>query len=342
MANLRQAGWLQQPKVQPDVVEISDLSLNECDRADKVLLVAHGLPRDLVEPGLQLFKNCQRLAEVVNRVSAPQTLSLVSGMLSLELRAVGEDDTLHGIREEMTEDRYGLLSHVGKLPSKDAAHPGLIVDAGVNIGDFSISAWLLHPTTQVLAFEPSAETFFIVLWNMRANSVPLLQLSDLGKPGKFGVLALHGALTEDGKDITFYHNPKRSQISAVAKPGYAKPEGWTEELIPSYNLAKTLEQHAVSTVHLFKIDCEGCEFAILGGLYDWISSKDKVRQIEGEIHWHLACPNQYEDPVEHVSSQAADAAERALHDRGCPLIHEARQAGNNWKGRGDVSRSLSC
>ena len=169
-------------------------------------------------------------------------------------------------------------------------------------------------------------------------------------PGKFGVVATHGALTEDGEDVTFYHNPKRSQISAVAREAFVMPKGWTRRVTPSYNLGRTLDQHGVTVVHKLKMDCEGCEFGVLGGLRPWVSSRDKVRSIEGEMHWHLACPDQHGDPVQHVSRAAADGAERTLADRGGCVdpgvgdVHAQRRLGEAWDGTPgtDVSMPLRC
>lgn len=336
---LKEAGWKQAARENYAVV-----ITGPCTPQHLELLNRFALPASLLKPGLKLFGSCENLVDVVQQVSSPQEIT-VTWVLSLALRRLGTDSTLKEIANEMKEDRYHLFDLFGKLPGTiddGFTQPGVIVDAGANIGDFSISAWLLHPSTQVLCFEPSAETYFVALWNMVANNVPILTLNDIGVPGKVGVIALHGALTNDGEDIKFYHNPKRTQISAVAKKGAARPPGWTERIIPSYNLASTLTNANVLAVDLFKLDCEGCEFAILGGLYKWISSKNKVKRLEGEIHWHLSCPRQYNDPVAHVSKKAADDAERALHDRGCPMIREYRRMGQNWDGIGDVSKDVSC
>jgi len=345
--------WSQAPRPR-DVALVSPEQAHAagCTALEQRLLATRKLPASIFQDGLSLFDGCKGLARVIASVSQPREVPVVWGLLSLELRAVGSDSTLTEIGGEMAGDRYALIPLERDLAAtrKSLSHPAVVVDAGANIGDFSISAWLLHPATQVLSFEPGAETFFVVLWNMAANAVPRLTMGDLGKPGKFGVVATFGALTEDGKNITFHHNPKRSQISAVAQEGSVLPAGWTKRVTPSYNLGRTLDQHGVAVVHTFKLDCEGCEFGILGGLYPWVSSTDRVRRIEGEIHWHLVCPEQYGDPVQHVSRAAADGAERALADRGGCVdaragdIHAQRRLGENWSGEPgtDVSVAIRC
>ena len=353
LMSIKAAGWRQPTRVPAKIVTAAQVSAaaSACSPAEVHVLVAKQLPASILEDGLSLFGSCAGLAAVVSRVSAPTEVSVVDGMLSIELRAFGSDATLKETGSEMEEDRYSLTGHHSELAAaaKSVAHPGITVDVGANIGDFSVSAWLANSATQVLSFEPGAETFFAVLWNMAANSVPRLTMDDLGKPGKFGVIATHGALTEDGKDVTFYHNPLRSQISAVARDGFALPDGWTKRVTPTFNLGQTLDQHNVAVVHKLKIDCEGCEFDILGGLFAWVSDSEKVRHIEGEIHWHLACPNQFADQVKHVSRAAAESARDALAARGCRDldgrdIATQHRLGFEWGGDPltDVAITIRC
>ncbi len=329
-------GWSQAPRTPAE-------PLGEqagCTPAEAAVLRGANMPAAIMADGLALFRSCSSLAGVVARVSPEKQVRVASGVLTLGLRAVGADDTVGAIAGEMAGDRYNLLPLAGDIADwgKRGRHPPVIVDVGGNIGDFSTTAWLLHPTTQVLCFEPGTETFFVTLWNMAANGVPRLGLGDLGARGKTGVVAVHGAMTEDGGDVVFYHNPARSQISAVARRGFAVPRGWTRRVTPGYNLGGVLEGHGILAVHMLKIDCEGCEFAVIPGLHPWISSRERVLHVEGEIHWHLVCPKQYNDPVQHVTREAADGTERTLAARGCsdPAagdVHQQRLRGEAWGGR---------
>jgi FkbM family methyltransferase len=242
-------------------VAASDPAAASCTAGERSALHNKGMPASLLRAGLELFGSCHSLVGVVARISEPEEFAMVFGSAKSVLRALGSDSTLKELHHEMKTDRYGLLDIGNTLPSAVATSgsPGLIVDVGANIGDFSICGALMHPSVQVLAFEPSAETYFLVLWNLAANGIPALPLSDLGVAGRFGVVALHGALSEDGQPIRFFHNPTRSQISSVAKPGQALPSGYTETTIPAFSLSLVLETAGVEKVHLFKIDCEGCE-----------------------------------------------------------------------------------
>jgi len=242
-------------------VAASDPAAASCTAEERSALHNKGMPASLLRAGLELFGSCHSLVGVVARISEPEEFAMVFGSAKSVLRALGSDSTLKELHGEMEIDRYGLLDIGNTLPSAVATSgsPGLIVDVGANIGDFSICGALMHPSVQVLAFEPSAETYFLVLWNLAANGIPALPLSDLGVAGRFGVVALHGALSEDGQPIRFFHNPARSQISSVAKPGQALPSGYTETTIPAFSLSVVLETAGVEKVHLFKIDCEGCE-----------------------------------------------------------------------------------
>ena len=321
-----------------------------CSSQDAATLISSGIPAALLPHGLRVFSSCARLAEAVGRISKPVQVEMIFGLVQTQLRDSTEERA-ESMGDFQSNDHYNLLALVETHPqlldqtsSKDRRIE-VLVDAGANVGDLALCAARLYPALQVLAFEPSPETYLVALWNLMAAGIPILEMEDLGVKGKFGVVMVLGALAEHGdpQGLKFYHNPENSQISSLAKPGHALPAGWTEHTIPTFNLISTLTKASVPMILMFKIDCEGCEFGIFGGsLGTWLGDKEKVLHIESEIHWHLGCPRQYNDPVAHVSKEEVDGLYRPLERRGCPNIAHYRKKGEEWQGRGDACQDLSC
>jgi hypothetical protein len=170
-----------------------------------------------------------------------------------------------------------------------------------------------------------------------------LQLEDLGKPGKFGVIALHGAAASHSQGMSFFYNPSKSQFSSTSVTADAGAHGWVQQTVPTYNLPAIFEERQVRVVHHFKIDCEGCEFEpwFYDGLAGWVTDPAKIRFLAGEIHWHLASPHQGNDPVIHVSPASTEGLFQVLMERGCEGVEDAREKGEA-KLRGAVCQQLRC
>ena len=85
------------------------------------------------------------------------------------------------------------------------------------------------------------------------------------------------------------------------------------------------------------------QFAIFGGaLSTWLRDPFKMVKVVAEIHWHLACPNQFGDSVAHVSRKVTDDLYTPLAARGCRGIADHRRRGESWGGTGDVTQELEC
>jgi FkbM family methyltransferase len=126
--------------------------------------------------------------------------------------------------------------------------PKLIVDAGANVGDWSLAALDLCPSAQVHAFEIAAPTFATL--RQRTAGEPRLSAHALGLSDTPGELTLHHyadapALTT----ATDYPHPLPSQ----ALPA---------RVVRGDDFAA---EHGIAHIDLLKIDVEGMEAQVLRG-----------------------------------------------------------------------------
>ena len=126
--------------------------------------------------------------------------------------------------------------------------PQRIVDAGANVGDWSLAALHLCPTAQVHAFEIAAPTFATLL--QRTHAQTRLQAHALGLSDAPGEITLrHYADAPALTTATAYPHPLSSQALAarvVRGDDFAAEQGITH-------------------IDLLKIDVEGMEAQVLRG-----------------------------------------------------------------------------
>ena len=315
---------------------------NDCDEHTLAALVSLSLPAvSVLKAGLEVFKTCQAVLSVVARISKPTTVKMMMGLVEAHLVEMTEDQSILELKGEMMGDRYGLTKIKDGLTRRFANAPGLILDIGANIGDFTISAAKVYPKWQVLSFEPSPETYLVQIWNLALNSIPILPIDELGS-GNPGVVALHAAINEHAKDITLNYNPHRSQVASVGASTRGSQEaGWQRAIVPSYNIAVLLKQYSIPHIDLFTIDCVGCEFSLGPSTTQLIANLERVSHFASEIHWHLASPGDG-GVTAHVSSAQVQGLLQALQTRNCPGVVEIAERGKNWNGKGDVSIDHWC
>lgn len=138
--------------------------------------------------------------------------------------------------------------------------PGVIVDAGSNVGASVLFFHATYPDALIVAIEPDHETFE----RLRVNTGGLER-----------VRAVNVALgSSDGR-----------------RPFYRTPESWTSSLRPSAgaseeievqvrSLASLLDELGITTVDLLKLDVEGGEEELLQDR----PSLRRVNAIVGELH----------------------------------------------------------
>lgn len=217
-------------------------------------------------------------------VEAPGTAHLVHGTAYL-LQADGDI----AINSAMAEgDQYGLRRHASN-------EPGLMVDIGMNIADVTTSMAKLNPRKQIIAIEAIPTSYFYALFNLHLNGIKLLSPQDIGPDGPPGVLALHGAAGGDGGGtIEMQWTGTRSQKAHALSTASASSVGrnlssvemasgkFRRASVPVTFVPKYLG--GWKKVDLFKIDCEGCEYAVMPASAHWLSDRKAVQVFKAEIH----------------------------------------------------------
>lgn len=146
-------------------------------------------------------------------------------------------------------------SKVVELFKDLASKSETIVDAGANIGKFSILANKINPSAKIFAFEPEEDNFEILSKNKELNKAQNITLVKKGLDEKKGFVKLNA--------------PKEKQN----KGGYSIT-----------NLSKSFERIATDkldnlfvNIDLIKIDTEGAEMRILQGAKKLLE--------DGKIKW---------------------------------------------------------
>ncbi|MCG8344568.1 MAG: FkbM family methyltransferase [Chlorobiales bacterium] len=145
--------------------------------------------------------------------------------------------------------------------------PGVIVDAGANIGLASIYFANKYPDTRIIAIEPEKSNYLILKKNVEpySNVTPVfaalwhtneeINLIDPGM-GKWGFM------TEESDSVESIQGEFCHRVKAIT----------VDELIHTYNLEK---------IDVLKIDIEGAEKEVFSNTSSWI---DKVESIIIELH----------------------------------------------------------
>lgn len=156
---------------------------------------------------------------------------------------------------------------------KDVVHPGwTAVDVGAHIGYSTLLlAQCVGPAGKVIAFEPLAENFKMLQENVQLNGHSTVITENLALMDRSGRIELRSATPGA---MTWVASANIDSTSAV--------ESQTVEVIPFDSYA---QQRNINKVDFIKMDVEGAEAAVLGGMND-ILKRDKPTLLI-EIHGYL-------------------------------------------------------
>lgn len=136
------------------------------------------------------------------------------------------------------------------------------------------------------------------------NDVPL-RVASLSAPERSamaGIEALNVAIARAGEETaTVSFNPQKSQDTVLqtmvekdvgvlgcgrSRSGRACVPLQQRVIVPAIDLPRHLESLGVRTVELLKVDCEGCEVALLATARGraWFEDRQRVRRVGAEIH----------------------------------------------------------
>jgi len=131
-----------------------------------------------------------------------------------------------------------------------------IVDVGANIGLFTIRMKQLWPKARVLAIEPHPHNFERLTGHIEAN-----HLSD--------VRAIQAGLAEQCGCMDLYLDPRNIGGHSMYKTSSTPPIS-----VPVSTLEQVLRENDVTGGNiLLKLDCEGCEHAVISALTPEIASR---------------------------------------------------------------------
>ena len=160
----------------------------------------------------------------------------------------------------------------------------VVVDAGANIGLFSVYVLEKLSKSRVYAFEPSRETFKILSENTK-------QYSDRCKIFEVG-------LSNKEEDATFYSYPDFSTFSTFYPDNLGGDKSRMENVVDSKSAEKALvakeeicklvtlssmiERENIKRIDLLKMDVQRAELPVLEGIKD--EDWPKIKQIAFELH----------------------------------------------------------
>jgi FkbM family methyltransferase len=143
-----------------------------------------------------------------------------------------------------------------------------IVDAGANIGIFSVWAALQLPQSRILALEPYPETFSRLRHNIRANQLE----------GRVDAVQL--ALAAQSGERIMPAAVESQRRSLMPADGHAENE--TTVRVTSRRLSDLLDQYHLGQIDLLKMDIEGSEWEVLLSTPSYVFRT--IRRIQFEYH----------------------------------------------------------
>lgn len=219
------------------------------------------LPADLQELGKKLLgPDADCMVYQANAFNL--TIDERDESITFLLHTAQGDDAQQRLQRELRSDPYGVNRLKG-------IQTGTVVDIGGNLGTFTISAALTNPELQVVVFEPMPITYFFLKWNLFANNIHELSETEFFS-GKPGVLALHDAVTKDGRDVEVEYSPTKSEN------GITSASASTDRVPKAYDVQEADDlratEHSLNVpaflrsaadILFLKIDCEGCEHEVV-------------------------------------------------------------------------------
>ncbi|EOD24912.1 hypothetical protein EMIHUDRAFT_115708 [Emiliania huxleyi CCMP1516] len=241
------------------------------------------LPPWLSALGVSLVghRKAQHMVRGMSKVTAISTLGV-----TVNVTALAKDDTIGRLQDEFANRRDAWGRDCGECDDYGIRHltspTPLVLDVGGNIGFISSLIAHVHPKSQVIAFEPSPVTYFILRINLWLNGVHVLTSEELqGRPKIGGVYPVFGGLGASRAPFEWV----KVSGGALAKSQNVMTRFGKSGDVPAYHWDSFMELHGLTsrTFDLVKLDCECCEYRLVP---QGSRSQEETRKQPGA--WHIA------------------------------------------------------
>jgi FkbM family methyltransferase len=145
---------------------------------------------------------------------------------------------------------------------KSAREP--IIDAGAQIGFFSLYCRALNPEVKIFALEPDEENLELLNKHLEINNLKNVEVIPAALSEKSGL-----------RDFYISHDSHNHSLFKVLVPKITK-----NIKIKTYGLDDWLKEQRIKGVFLLKLDIEGAEYEVLENFVHW----EKIKNIVLEYH----------------------------------------------------------
>jgi FkbM family methyltransferase len=184
----------------------------------------------------------------------------------LEVELLSQDGESFTFYENLIRRDY--LRHGIQLGPGDT-----VIDIGANVGLFAIlAARIVGPQGKVFAFEPASATFARLERNIKLNNFRNVT----------AINAAIGAANGEAQLCLSDRSAYAALRQAIGGSPESSPGVAATETVRVRALASVIEEFMLDRVKLLKLDCEGAEYDIFGGLTPEIAQK--IEQISMEVH----------------------------------------------------------
>ena len=209
-------------------------------RIERAYKARRNLRRTLGAGAVRDAARARRLAHAVEReVTHP------SAAHPFRVRIPGSDALVY--KQVFVDREYEIETH---------EPPGVIIDAGANIGLTSILYATRFPDARIIAIEPARDNFALMEQNLGAypNVTPVLGAL-AGEPGR-------AEIEDPGQDAWSYR-------TMVSRDGSGAG-------VEAMTVGQILERFGIDRVDLIKIDIEGAELEVMRTAGSWIGLVDAM------------------------------------------------------------------
>lgn len=190
--------------------------------------------------------------------------------LGLRHRTVAADGLRFRVRRLTADAHFVRDIVVGREyggPGYDISAHDIVVDVGANIGAFAVYAASQACHGLVVAVEPVADSYRLLLEN--------LQLNRCGH-----VRARRAALVGQRARVRVYLSPAGAGCHSILPELAGRPDRFED--VDGLTLADLFDEYQLPRCDLLKLDCEGAEFDVLQSLTPPLARR--VRRIVLEYH----------------------------------------------------------